>query len=130
MGRNQCHDTEFRAIDRAASDWTLHRARLADRHGADAVDGVLAARAVDGQVAMARQEVARYRWTLGKPDLTPAWRHRTANRLTAAGDWLQRALTARMALDRQLLPAPQPYSPAPRTPHPEGDQSCPMPPET
>lgn len=126
MPRDQRHQAEFLAIDRGASNWSHRRARLADRHGAAGVDRVLAIEAIDGRVAMARQEVLWHRWTLGQPGLTPAWRERTITRLTAVGDRLQRALATRLAFDR---PPPDPGLP----PGHRLDQEtspCPMLPET
>jgi len=136
MSRSQRHDTEFLAIDRNASDWALHRARLVDRHVAYAIDRRLAAMAAEGRMAIARQEVARHRRALGKPDLLPACRHRTASGLAAAAERLQRAFRARIALDRAPSSGNTDFGSTDfgntdfgNTDF-EGNQPCPTPPET
>ncbi len=107
MCRNQDrrHDAEFQALDEGASDWALHRARIADQYGRAHVDHELATKASDAQVAMAWREVARHRWALGAANTPPTRRRRTARHLIAAGRWLQRAFSARMALDTRPLDA-------------------------
>ena len=103
--QNRRHETQFQGLDTGASDWALHRARIADQYGKPHVDHELATEASDAQVAMAKREVARHRWALGATNTSPAWRRRTARHLIAAGRWLQRAFTARMALDFRPLDA-------------------------
>ena len=98
--RSETHVAEFQAMDRGASAWVLRRARLADRHGADAIDHHLALDAADARVALVRREVALIRQSLGKPGLPRDRRCRIQQDLTVSSTRLQNAFRNRLTLDR------------------------------